>query len=414
MQKIVIIGGGIVGLMSAYYLSKHKFDITVVDQSNLESTCSTGNAGMIVPSHFTPLAAPGIVYKGFKWMFNPESPFRFYPSPNKDLLSWGWKFYRNANKRHVEKSEHPLLNLNLFSKELYQQLAQEDHFSFELKNDGILMLCKFERTLKEEIKLAERAKKLGLDIQIVTSQEVNHFENIPVDVAGGILYKSDAHLTPNILIRQLIQYLKKKNVRFELNQEVSGFEITDKKIKQVVIGNKQIEADEVVLAAGAFSGDLAKILKIKLPMQGGKGYSITFENIKNKPHYPSLLIEARVAVTPMGENLRIGGTMEIGSDLSSINKKKVQGILKSLPEYYPVLKLDYPPEGKIWSALRPTSPDGLPYIGKSNSLENLIIATGHAMMGLSLGPATGKLVEEIVTQHSLSQELKAFDPNRYN
>ncbi|PKP35839.1 MAG: amino acid dehydrogenase [Bacteroidetes bacterium HGW-Bacteroidetes-17] len=414
MQKVVIIGGGIVGLMSAYYLSKHKLDITIIDQSNLESTCSTGNAGMIVPSHFTPLAAPGIVYKGFKWMFNPESPFRFYPSLNKDLLSWGWKFYQKANKKHIENSEHPLLNLNLFSKELYQQLAQEDDFSFELKNDGILMLCKLERTLKEEIELAKRASKLGLDIQILNSLEINKLENREVTIAGGVLYKSDAHLTPNILIRQLIQFLKNQKVKFELNQEVSGFVINNRKIKQIVIGDKQIEADTMVLAAGAFSGNLAKKLKIKLPMQGGKGYSMTFEKIKDKPHYPALLIEARVAVTPMGEYLRIGGTMEIGSDLSKINKRKVQGILKSLPEYYPGLKLDYPEEEKIWSALRPTSPDGLPYIGKSDSFENLIVATGHAMMGLSLGPATGKLVEEIVTQQTLSQEPKAFDPNRYN
>ncbi len=414
MQKIVIIGGGIIGLMSAYYLSKHNFEITVIDKTDLSSTCSTGNAGMIVPSHFTPLASPGMVYKGFKWMFNPESPFRFYPSFNKDLISWGWQFYRKANKKHVEKSIQPLLKINMLSKGLYEQLARDDSFSFDLKKEGIMMLCKTQSTFKDEIEVAKKAKELGLDIQELTQNEINELENCRVNVVGGILYKNDAHLSPDLLIQQLIEFLKKKHVRFELNQEVTDFRIKTGKINEIRIGEKQMKVDHVILAAGAFSQELAKKLKLKIPMQGGKGYSMTFEKLNIKPKYPALLIEGRVAVTPMGKNLRVGGTMEIGSDLQSINKRKVQGILKSMPAYYPDLKFDYPTDEKIWSALRPTSPDGLPYIGRSSIYENLIIATGHAMMGLSLGPATGKLVEEILTDQKTSQDLKSFNPDRYN
>lgn len=414
MQKIVIIGGGICGLMSAYYLSKKRNDITIIDSTDLESTCSTGNAGLIVPSHFIPLASPGVIKQGLKWMFNPESPFGFNPVFSKKMFSWMWKFYRKSNDRHVNYSSLPLLKLNQFSRELYVDLYKDDNFDFELKQDGVLMLCKTEETANEEINLAEKAIRLGLNVQVLNQNEIEKLEGTKTNIHAGILYKSDAHLSPDKLIRQLIQYLKRQNVKFETNTEVTRFENSGKKIRKVICNERVFEADEVILAAGAFSSKLTDKLKLNIPVQAGKGYSITYNKPEIKIKVPALLMEARVAITPMGTDLRVAGTMEIGSTDNLVNVNRVTGILKSVPDYFPELNLKMPEKDKIWSGLRPCSPDGLPYIGRSKNYENLIITTGHSMMGLSLGPATGKIAEEIIEHKTHSVNILPFNPERYN
>src|SRR6201996_1107631 len=198
MNKIVIVGGGIIGLSSAYYLLNQGWDITILDKGTLDDNCSFGNAGMIVPSHFVPLAAPGMVQQGIRWMFDSKSPFYVRPSLNWDLISWGLKFLKSANKKHVEQSAVPLRDLSLLSKQLYQDLAKQDGFDFNLTNNGILMLYKTEKTGEEELHLAEKARSLGLDVVDLTPAECQALQpDVKVDIAGAVHYRCDAHLTPN-------------------------------------------------------------------------------------------------------------------------------------------------------------------------------------------------------------------------
>src|SRR6201996_5373122 len=171
MNKIVIVGGGIIGLSSAYYLLNQGWDITILDKGTLDDNCSFGNAGMIVPSHFVPLAAPGMVQQGIRWMFDSKSPFYVRPSLNWDLISWGLKFLKSANKKHLEQSAVPLRDLSLLSKQLYQELAKQEHFDFDLYDNGILMLYKTQKAGDEEIHLAEKAKSLRLDVEALTAAQ---------------------------------------------------------------------------------------------------------------------------------------------------------------------------------------------------------------------------------------------------
>ena len=414
-MKINIIGGGIIGLFSAWYLRKEGHEIHIFDQSDLTDGCSYGNAGMITPSHFIPLAAPGVVAQGIRWMFNPGSPFYVKPRLDLELAQWLWRFYRSCNRRQAEAAMPVLLDFNLLGKKLYREFYDETSLDFKLEERGILMLYQTPKKEREEMETAEAAARLGIETQTLDRQGVSQFETgTHVNALGGIFYPCDAHLHPNVLMGHLISILKKKDVRFHGGKAVTGFEKTGKKITALHCGNEKFVADAFVAASGSWSAKLLKKLGVKLHLQDGKGYSVTLKNPAERPAYATILTEAKVAVTPMGNDLRFGGTLELGGLSPRINMQRVRGILDAIPRYYPNLKVEMPRPENIWYGYRPCSPDGLPYIGRMKNFDNLVLATGHAMMGLSLGPATGQLVRDIFENESPDEEfLRFFDPNRF-
>jgi D-amino-acid dehydrogenase len=412
-MKAVVIGGGIIGLCSAWYLNQSGWEVIITDKTDLSDSCSYGNLGMIVPSHFVPLAAPGIVGQGIRWMFNSKSPFYVKPDLSPKLLSWGLRFIRSANERHVAGSARPLLEMNLLSKFLYEELAGK--FDFSMESKGILMYFKKEAVAEEEIHLAEKARELGLDTVYLDKESVQLLEpEIKLDVLGAVHYKSDAHLYPNALMKELIQQLKAKGVQFLENHELQKINRKQKRITEIIAGGKSLQADLFVMASGSWLPDTMKLAGLNIPIMPGKGYSFTIKEPTQKFRIPAILCEARVAITPMDNKMRYGGTMELGAMQNKVNMNRVKGIVESVPNYFPDLKLDMPNEKDIWYGFRPCSPDGLPYIGFSSSVENLLVAGGHAMMGLSLGPATGKLIAELANGNSTSVNLNAFDPNRFS
>lgn len=414
MQKVIIIGGGIIGLSSAYYLNKAGCQVTILDKGTIDDNCSFGNAGMIVPSHFVPLAAPGMIEQGIRWMFNSKSPFYVRPSLSADLIGWGLKFMKSATKDNVEKAAVPLRDLSLLSKALYQDIAKEPGFNFGLENSGILMLYKTERTGEEEIHMAEKAVKLGLDVTVLSAKEAQVLQpNLQLEVAGAVHYRCDSHLAPHVLMRQLTAYLENAGVTIKRGSEVTKIEHQQNKIGKLHTTTGVYEADEVLIAGGAWSPAIAKLAGINLPLMPGKGYSFMFDEPAKRMHIAALLMEARVSVTPMGNQVRFGGTMELGPLNDQVNMNRVQGIVEAIPRYLPDFKPQVPPKSKIWYGFRPCSPDGLPYIGRVKKYQNLLIAGGHGMMGLSLGPATGKLLSELVTGQPLSMDVGAFSADRY-
>lgn len=409
MSKVLIIGGGIVGLSSAYYLHKKGFEVTVLDKADVVDNCSFGNAGMIVPSHFVPLAAPGMISQGIRWMFDSKSPFYVRPGLNLNLINWGLKFMKHATAKHVEQSAGPLRDLSLLSKKLYEDLAKEPGFNFELTNNGILAFYKTEKAGEEEAHLAEKAKELGLDMAVLSAVECKALQpDLELDVLGAVHYRCDAHLYPGKLMRDLLYYLEKNDVKIVRNKEVNRIESAGNKITKVFTGNDVWEADEYVLATGSWSPAVAKMMDLNISLMPGKGYSFMEPEPKNRITIPALLCEARVAITPMNGNIRYGGTMELDKLNTRINMQRVKGIVESVPKYFPDLKPELPEQDKIWYGFRPSSPDGLPYIGRSTEKKNLIVATGHGMMGLSLGPATGLLVSQIIAEQPTEIKINSF------
>lgn len=415
MSDIIIIGGGIIGLSSAYYLQKAGHQVTILDKGDLTDNCSLGNAGMIVPSHFIPLATPGMISQGIKWMFDSKSPFYVRPSLSLDLISWGLKFMKAANEKHVEDSAVPLRDLSLLSKKLYSTLGQETGINFELTSKGILMFYKTEQAAEEEAHLAKKAIELGLDMAVLTPEGCKALQpKLNLDVLGAVHYRCDAHVYPQALIAGLTKYLEANGVNIVRNQAVTKIEKSGKKISKVFTGTKEWTAGQFIIAGGSWSPAIAKMADMNVPLMPGKGYSFMVREPENRMTIPALLAEARVAITPMNGHLRYGGTMELDKINTRINMNRVKGIVESVPKYLPDLHPEVPAEKDIWFGFRPASPDGLPYIGRSNKYDNLVVATGHGMMGLSLGPATGLLVSEVISERPTDIDISAFSPNRYN
>jgi len=413
MAKAIIIGGGIIGLTSAFYLKKTGWNVTIIDKGDLSDNCSYGNAGMIVPSHFVPLAAPGMIEQGIRWMFNSKSPFYVRPSLNTSLLSWGLKFVKSASKQHVEKTARPLTDISLFSKALFKELELElDNFG--LQENGILMLYKTAKVEEEEMHLAEKAKRLGLDVEVLSADACSKLQpKLDIDIKGAVHYKCDAHLYPYKLMPLLIRYLEESGVKILRNKEVDKIRTSGSKITSVCSGNEEFTADEYILAGGSWSPGIAKLAGLKMPLMPGKGYSFMIEEPQKRMHIPAILCEARVAVTPMNGSIRLGGTMEIDKINNKINMARVKGIVESTSKYFPQLKPAMPAIESVWYGFRPCSPDGIPYIGRVNSYQNLVVATGHGMMGISLGPGTGKLISEILNHQKPSLETDIYSPSRY-
>jgi D-amino-acid dehydrogenase len=414
-MKAVIVGGGIIGLSCAYYLNKTGWDVSVVDKSDLSDSCSYGNLGMVVPSHFVPLAAPGMIAQGIRWMFNNKSPFYVKPALSMDLLSWGLKFIRSASEHHVNASAQPLLELNLLSKQLYEDLAAEPGFDFGLQNRGIMMYYKNEKVGEEEIHLAEKARSMGLDVQPLQTKELQGLEPaLDFDVLGAVHYRCDSHLSPNALMPQLIKNLKETGVSIQAHNSVTRFLKAGKKIHTVVTTKGELQADVVVMAGGSWLPQLARMAGVSLSLMPGKGYSFTVSQPHQTLNIPAILCEARVAITPMNGQMRYGGTMEIGPLNNKINMNRVRGIVESVPKYFRNLQLQMPEEKEVWYGFRPVTPDGLPYLGAVHKVENLLIAGGHAMSGLSLGPATGKVIADLANGRKTVAGIKAFDPERFS
>ncbi|MFB9843125.1 NAD(P)/FAD-dependent oxidoreductase [Mucilaginibacter ginsenosidivorans] len=414
-MKAIIIGGGIIGLFSAYYLHQSGWEVEIVDQGDLSDNCSYGNAGMITPSHFVPLAAPGMVEQGIRWMFNSKSPFYVRPSLDPELLGWGLKFVKSATKKHVDRSAGALRDISVLSKKLFFQFEKDTNLEFGLEDKGILMLFKTPKMVEEEKHLAEEATNLGLDAQYLSPEDCQKLQpGVELDIAGAVHYHCDAHLYPNKLMKVFLKYLEENGIKFHRNTRIDRVSNDAGKITSVGSGDKEFKGDAFVIATGAFSPAVAKLSGLNVPLMPGKGYSFMVpQDDAKRMTIPSILCEARVAVTPMNGSVRYGGTMEVGKINSQVNMNRVRGIVESVPKYFPNFKVEVPAEKDIWFGFRPVSPDGMPYIGLSKKYSNLAVATGHAMIGLSLGPATGKLIAEALNGSARSMNTSAFAVDRF-
>jgi D-amino-acid dehydrogenase len=414
-MKITIIGGGVVGLCCAYYLNKEGHEVTVIDRNDITDGCSFGNMGYISPSHFIPLASPGIVSQGLKWMLSSSSPFYIKPRLNWELIQWGLTFWKNSNAQKVKENIPHLNNLLQLSRELMNDLKKEFNDSFTMIEKGCWTLFKNEKAGDHEKHLTEQAVSLGLKTQTYTAAEVQELEpEVEVDAAGGVLWLDDCHLDSAKLMRSLHRYLQTTGVKFLLNTEVKGFERTDRKINSVITYQQKIDADEIIIANGSWMPGVARMAGIHLLMQPGKGYSIVYENMEKNLRRPAILIEARTAMTPIDRWLRIGGTMELSGHSDNILPSRVTAIYDSVKKYFPSLNISRPEARKAWYGYRPVTPDGLPYIGRHTKFSNLTFAGGHAMLGVSAAAATGKLVNEIIGNRPTSIDIFAFEPGRFS
>ncbi len=409
MKHVIVLGAGVIGLSVASECARRGHRVTIVERNaRHRDGCSFGNAGMIVPSHFIPLAAPGMVALGLRWMWNPESPFYIQPRLDWELIAWAWRFWRASTRERVERAAPLLRDLHLASRAAYAEFGEE----CGLVQRGLLMLCKTQHTLDEEAQTAAKARALGVPAEVLGAKQTAALDpHVTMDIAGSVYFPKDCHLQPERYVDALEQRLSGAEMLWET--EVIGWRRESARLVAVRTTRGEIAGDEFILAGGAWSPPLARDLGLRLPMQAGKGYSVTLPQPVELPQICSILTEARVAVTPMEGTLRVGGTMEIAGLDERVSQRRVEGILRALPLYYPRFRREHFDGIEPWHGLRPCSPDGLPYLGRTRVAENLIVVTGHAMMGLSLAPVTGELAGQLVDSEPPRFDLTLLAPDRY-
>lgn len=412
--EVLIVGGGAIGVCSAYYLNALGRDVALVDKGDICSGCSYGNGGLVVPSHSMPLSAPGVVSQSLKWMLNPESPFYIKPRLDRDLISWLWHFYRACSEKHVVRATPVIRAMNMASVALFEEMVSLEGMDFGFEKRGTITAYRTERGLAKAVKDAGFLSEMGVETRVLDADEIVALNpGIRTRAIGGIYFLQDAHLVPHRFVRGLGEYVGEKGVRIHRETEVLGFKTARDRVVAVQTTRGDFQADHVILAGGSWSPVIANDLQINLPIQPAKGYSITFKRPDVCPTTPFSLGEAKVGVTPMGDMLRFAGTLELAGLDFSINERRVQAILKAVPEYFPDLHPDHLEMIEIWCGLRPCTPDGVPFLGCAPGVENVVVAAGHAMIGISLGPVTGKLVAELVSDEIPSVDLSLLKVDRF-
>ena len=415
-KHVVVCGGGIVGLCCAHFLARDGHRVTLLERDGEDhDTCAGGSAGYISPSHVIPLAAPGMVALGLKWMLSSRSPFFIKPRLDAELFRWGWHFMRSCNERNVARGAPVLAELCVKSRELFCEFADATKNEFLLAKHGVMNVCKTQQMLDHEAHgLAKLANELGVEARVLDAREAAAVEpGAKLDVIGAVYFPGDAHLTPRKFTSALTRSLREAGVNFRFNTPVTDWRLSGDRIAAAVTPAGEIEADEFVLAGGSWSPSMLAGLGVRLPMQAGKGYSLTLERPRLKLKTPLIFTEARVAVTPMGDTLRFGGTMEISGLDSPVRPERVRQIVESVPKYLPEMRESDFAGVQPWHGLRPVSPDGLPYVGRFARHKNLLAACGHAMLGVTLGPITGQLIAESVSGRKTSVALDTLNPDRF-
>ena len=413
--ETLVIGGGAIGICCAYYLHALGKNVTVVEKDDICSGSSYGNAGLIVPSYSIPLAAPGVISQGLKWMLNPESPFYIKPRFNSEFLSWLWKFRSACNENNVRTALPVLSGLSSASLDLFDDLAALEGLHFGFEKNGIAEIFNTHKGFEKGVKDARRLQEYGIQHKILAIGEiVQYTQGMRTTAVGGIFFPGDAHLMPDQFVRQLARHLENKGVHLLTSVEVLGFETSGRKVTTVKTTRGDISVEEVILAGGSWSAEMARELKIKILMEPAKGYSVTYKRPPGFPSVPLAMAEAKVVLTPMSDMVRFAGTLELAGFDMSINKRRLHAILKAVSAYFPDIDTDALELIEIWRGLRPCSPDGLPYLGRPRLYDNVIISTGHGMKGISLAPITGKIVAQLSSGQTPAVDMDALRIERFD
>ena len=411
-QDVLVIGGGVIGVCSAYYLTLNGFKVTLIEKNEIASGCSDGNAGLIVPSYAMPLASPGALGDGLRWLLDAESPFYIKPRFDLDLVNWLTRFVLASRTGPMLRSLPVLRDLLFACRELFDELAQMEGFDFGFDANGSLVVCLSKDALEKEKEETRIYERFDIPFKVVGQEEVHELEPALLpEVIGGIYSPKDGRINPALFVIGLADKARELGVQIWTKTEAMGFETSNGRIASVHTTRGDIHPRQVVLATGAWAQEIARSLKLRIPIQAAKGYSITLENPPVTPKLPLLFSEAHAVANPLGDALRIAGTLELaGMDLS-FNSRRIDAIRRSSRAYLP--GLDEAKVIEIWRGLRPCTPDGLPIISRSRDFNNLIVAAGHAMLGMSLGPITGKLVSQLAGEEKTEVDLHPMRMERF-
>jgi len=414
---VVVVGGGAIGLSTAWYLAEAGARVTVVDRMSAADKASTGNAGMLVPSHVIPLSAPGVISKGLRWMLSASSPFHISPRLSADFLRWLYLFARHATPQHVAYGIPILRDLSMESLRLFDALCGDGAPlpGTGYSRTGLLMLHRGDTARRDNLHEADLAEGAGLDLRRLSEPEARALEpDIRTDITGGVFYATDAAIHPERFLSAMEAALRARGVQFV---DATALRL-DRQVGVVLDGaaedgRRSIGGDFVVVAAGAWTPSLIKTLGtgLRLPVEPARGYSITVNTHEATIRIPCVMLDERITVTPMAGALRFSGTLTLSGFDRRVEERRLETI-RHLAQLYagPSLAIEKPP---VWTGFRPASADGLPIIGSVPDAARFFVASGHGMLGVTQAPATGRMVADLISGRAPILDPKPFAPGRF-
>lgn len=408
--NVLIIGGGAVGVCIAYDLVRAGMSVRLLERgSRLASGASAGNAGLVTSSHSVPIATPAALRAGFRWMLKPDSPFHLPPRPS--LAPWVMRFMRACTPPRVAAASALQRQLTEEGLRRHAEYAQTLDTGFE--GDGLVDAYETEDGMELgrcEVAARRREGLLGEVLDVARLRE--RVPALTPQLVGGTLYPRDGYCDPLRFVLALGRAAQEAGALIELDTEVLAIGRDGRAVGPVETTRGTFTADEVVLAAGAWSPPLARPLGLAVPVVGAKGYHVDYERRDGDPDVPIYMQEAKVVATPLGDRLRLAGTLELTGLDMRVNETRVEAIRRVGERLLPSLAGRRVVE--VWRGLRPCAPDGMAMIGRPRSLDNLVVATGHSMSGITLAPATAVLVQQLLFGEQPALDMRLLDPDRFS
>lgn len=412
MKRTIVVGAGAIGLASAYSLKKRGRDVVVLDMGRPGEGATKGNAGWITPSISAPIPAPGLTWTSMKWMLQPDSPLYISPGAAPKLSRWLWRFWRYCNADDFLKGLHAVAKFNQGTLAAFDRLAA-DGVSFDLFRQGLMFAFTDEHYMEKVRHEFEYYRQYGYQVpEVLTGAQARAAEPLLSDwVTCAFQVPKEYHVRPETLAAGYVKALGGLGAEVKTGVAVTGALRDGATVRGLNTSAGPVEGDEILIAAGAWSGQVAEHFGVRLPVQAGKGYSLTIDAGGPPLKQPLYLGEARIGCTPFNGAVRFAGTMELSGINTELDPRRMVGIRKGIARY-----LTHPvgaTQGTEWVGMRPLTPDGLPMLGKVPGYQNLWIATGHAMLGITLAPVTGDAMADLMTGTTNPAEYAAFEPGRF-
>jgi len=390
----VIIGAGIIGISAAYELARRGHPVTVLDQGEIACGASFGNAGIIAVGH-TPLPRPGLAWNAIRWMLNRTSPLHIRPSADPQLLAWLWRFWRCCNATHVDRIMPSLAALGWLSMERFEASIRDEQLECDFHRAGWMEVFESEAQMKHGVEAASTLKPFGIQTrQLVGSALRDQNPVFREHVHGAILYTDSAFADPERYVIELARAAQQHGAIIRSHAAVRRIDLRNNSFAGVQLeSGESVQGDVLVIAAGAWTTPLAQTIGVSIPMQPAKGYHLDLDGVNSVPMTTCVLAETFVAVTPLARGLRLAGTLELSGINNRIDRRRVDMLRRGAARFMHGLEADIPlVERSVWCGLRPCTADGMPVIGWCGQHEGVYVATGHAMMGFTLGPGTGYVI----------------------
>jgi len=410
-MKVVVVGGGVVGLCCAWHLHRLGAEVEVLEGNDFGRGASRASAGWVVPSLSTPLAAPGILGEGIRHALDPKGALVIRPGLDMSWIRWLWRFRAAAGRLQYEQGVRALMNLNLRTIELFDQLV-ESGVEFEMHAAGVLAVARDRGHMSWFTQLFGELTSLGYkgEMAELSAAEIRAVEPaLSRAVAAGVLTSIDRHVEPDSLIRGLVADLRRRGVALRERVPVQGLE-HHRSGWNLTTSEGIVSAPVVVLALGARINDLLRQVGARLPIVGGKGYAVDLHGNGTLPLRALYLMEPKIGLSPYaGGVLRVAGVFELPGTDDTAHARRVRQIVdESLPflrDWYPVAD-GWEKRGR--AGLRPCTADSLPFLGPLPGADGLYLATGHGMLGVTLAPASGEVIADMIFSRKISETLLPF------